>query len=196
MAKRVLILKEDVIFQKLFFSIKEAELQHERYDGEMSPVITRISFERRNAVAAVLHNPDDDTIILTEQFRYPTVATVGGWIKELPAGVMEEGEEPAITMQRELVEETGYQAEALHNIGTFFVSPGGSSERVFLYYARIQKDSKHSEGGGLVHEGEDIKTEILKVDDALKLLQEGAIMDAKTVIGLQWLQLHRDHLPK
>ncbi len=196
MAKRVVLLKQEVIFKKFFFSIKEAELQHERYDGTMSPTLTRISFERRNAVAAVLHNPVDDTIILTEQFRYPTVAAIGGWIRELPAGVMEEGEEPAITMERELIEETGYEAEALHHISTFFVSPGGSSERIFLYYARLKTTGERGKGGGLAHEGEDIKTEIHKVDDALKLLQEGKIMDAKTLIGLQWLQANRNNLPK
>ncbi len=196
MRKRVRIISRKDIFKQSFFRLEEAQLQYERYDGTMSPPLTRISFERRDAVAALLHNPTDDTIVLIEQFRYPALKGSDGWLRELPAGVVDPGEDPQQTMERELVEETGYHAEILHHIHTFYTSPGGSSERIHLYYARIHANSKRSKGGGLAKEGEDIKTEVMKVDAALKLLQDGAITDAKTLIGLQWLQLNRHRLPK
>jgi nudix-type nucleoside diphosphatase (YffH/AdpP family) len=174
----------------------EAKLRFERYNGELSDTITRINFERGDAVAAIMHNPADDTLVLIEQFRYPAYHKAGGWVIELPAGVVEAGESPDETMKREIEEETGYRAAVIHHLQTFFVSPGGTSERIFLYYARINLNDKVSAGGGLATENEDIKVMHPTIDEALQLMNDKKITDAKTLIGLQWLQLNRNNLPK
>lgn len=196
MPDKVQIISENEIFRKYFFRMVEAVIRFERYNGEMSDPINRLSFERGDAVAAIMHNPADNTIVLIEQFRYPAYHKDNAWVIELPAGVVESGEDPAETMKREIEEETGYRAAVVHHLQTFFVSPGGTSERIFLYYARINPDDKISDGGGLAEENEDIKVMHPTIDAALQLMQDKKITDAKTLIGLQWLQLNQDNLPE
>jgi nudix-type nucleoside diphosphatase (YffH/AdpP family) len=196
MPDKVEIVEENEIFRKYIFRMIEAKLRFERYNGELSDTITRINFERGDAVAAIMHNPADDTLVLIEQFRYPAYHKAGGWVIELPAGVVETGESPDETMKREIEEETGYRAAIIHHLQTFFVSPGGTSERIFLYYGRINPQDKISAGGGLAAENEDIKVMHPTIDEALQLMNDKKITDAKTLIGLQWLQLNRNHLPK
>lgn len=197
MSKKVEIIEEIQDYEKAIFRIVQAKLRHEKFTGEMSEEITRLSLERGDAVAAVIHNPVDDTILLIEQFRYPTYGkTDDGWVQELPAGIVEEGEDPSYTMKREIEEETGYEVDTLRHLYTFFLSPGGSSERVFLYYGRLDANEKTFAGGGLDHEAEDIRTLRIPVDEALKKLKERQFTDAKTIVGLQWLQMNRDALKK
>jgi nudix-type nucleoside diphosphatase (YffH/AdpP family) len=196
MPDKVEIFKETEIFRKFMFRMIEATLRFERYNGQQSDIITRVNFERGDAVAAIMHNPADDTIILIEQFRYPAYHKAGGWVIELPAGVIEDGESSDETMKREIEEETGYRAAVIHHLQTFFVSPGGTSERIFLYYCRINPDDKVGAGGGLEAENEDIKVMHPTIDEALQLMNDKKITDAKTLIGLQWLQWNRNNLPK
>jgi nudix-type nucleoside diphosphatase (YffH/AdpP family) len=196
MPDKVEIIKENEVFRKYIFRMIEAVFRFERYNGKMSDPVTRMNFERGDAVAAIMHNPADDTIVLIEQFRYPAYHKAGGWVIELPAGVVEAGEKPDETMVREIEEETGYRAAVVEHLQTFFVSPGGTSERIFLYYVRINPNERISDGGGLEAENEDIKVMHPTIDEALQLMQDKKITDAKTLIGLQWLQLNRDNLPK
>lgn len=195
MQKKVDIREEKQGYKKAIFKVVEAKLRHEKFDGTMTDEITRLNLERGDAVAAIVHNPVDDTILLVEQFRYPTYHKTGdGWIYELPAGIVEDGEEPDDTMEREIEEETGYSVENLHHLYTFFLSPGGSSERIFLYYGRLASTQRISEGGGLLNEDEYISTTKMPVSEALKKLRAKEFQDAKTILALQWLDMNRIRL--
>lgn len=196
MSKKVEIISKSTAFKKLVFRIDEAELRHEKYNGEMSKKITRLSLERGDSVAALMHNAEQDTIVLIEQFRYSTLEKGSGWIVELPAGMIEGDEDPKNTTIREIEEETGYRVRLLHHLFTFFLSPGGSSERIFLYYGRVNPEQQINEGGGLDNEDEDIKTMHVKIDDALKMMHNREITDAKTILALQWLEMNRKRLPE
>jgi len=192
MPKKVDISEEKQGYKKAIFEVVEAKLRHEKFDGTMTDEMTRLNLERGDAVAAIVHNPDDDTILLIEQFRYPTYHKTGnGWIYELPAGIVEEGEDPDYTMEREIEEETGYSVSALHHLYTFFLSPGGSSERIYLYYGRLDPKKKITEGGGLDNEQEYIRTTTMPVSQALKKLRAREFYDAKTILALQWLDMNR-----
>ncbi|MEM9952625.1 MAG: NUDIX hydrolase [Chloroflexota bacterium] len=189
---KVEIIEEVQDYKKAIFTVTKAKLRHENFDGTMTPEMTRLNLERGDAVAAIMHNPQDDTIMFVEQFRYPTYhKSNDGWILELPAGIVEAGEDPETTMHREIEEETGYAVEALHHIYTFFLSPGGSSERIFLYYGKLDSDKKVSSGGGLLREHEYIRTHTITVSDALKRMRAKEFVDAKTIIALQWLDVNR-----
>lgn len=195
MQKKVDIREEKQGYKKAIFEVVEAKLRHEKFDGTMTDEITRLNLERGDAVAAIVHNPDDDTILLVEQFRYPTYHKTGdGWIYELPAGIVEDGEEPDDTMEREIEEETGYSVENLHHLYTFFLSPGGSSERIFLYYGRLASTQRISEGGGLLNEDEYISTTKMPISEALRKLRAKEFQDAKTILALQWLDMNRIRL--
>ena len=196
MPKTVKIISEKRVYDG-FFKIDEAHLQHELYNGAMSTELTRLNFNRGDSAAVILHDPMSDTIIMTEQFRYPVSTKTNGWILEIPAGSIEENEnsDPTITLRRELMEEIGYSVNSFRKIANFFVSPGGTSERIHLFYAAIAPQNKITTGGGLVMEGEDIRMVTMAVKEALYKITIGEIADAKTIIGLQWLQINRDTLP-
>jgi nudix-type nucleoside diphosphatase (YffH/AdpP family) len=188
---RVEILEERDVFQQYRFRMIEATLRHERFDGEMSHEITRLKFERGDSVAVLMHDTDANTIILTSQFRYPTYRPDNGWILEIPAGSCEAGEAPDVTARREVEEEVGVNVEDVRHLMTFYVSPGGTSERILLYYAATRPEHQTGEGGGVLSEGENIRKLAVKVEDALRMIESGEIQDAKTIIALQWLQIQR-----
>ena len=171
-----------------FFKIDEAKLQYERFDGTMSPVIARLCFERGDSVAAVILNTDEKEVVMTNQFKYPSFAKGPGWITELIAGMIDGDESPEVAMRREILEETGYRAATLEYINTFYVSPGGSSERIVLFYAEVTNADKVERGGGLPSEAEDIKLVRLPLQEVERALSTNQIIDAKTMVGLMWLQ--------
>jgi len=170
-----------------FFKIDEAVLRWERFDGTMSDTTRRLCFERGDSVAAVVFNRDTRKVILVNQFRYPTYEKGPGWMSEVVAGVLEPDESPETTIQREILEEIGYEVCELVYISSFYLSPGGSTERIMLYYAEVDNEGKVSDGGGLESEHEDIWIEELTLQEVETALSSKQYQDAKTVIGLLWL---------
>ena len=185
--KKVIIDNKTRVFDD-FFKIEEAYLSYEKFDGSMSDSVRRLNFERGDSVAAMVLNIDTQRLILINQFRYPTCEKGPGWTSEVIAGMLSSGEEPEEAMRREILEEIGYRAGSLTHISTFYASPGGSSERIILYYAEVTNQDKIESGGGLIEEGEDIEIVETPLAEALVQMGSGQIVDAKTVIGLLWLQ--------
>ena len=195
MSKRVDILSKQQIFKKSIFAIDEVRFRHEKYDGSLSDELTRLTLERGDGVAAVVYDIDTENVIFTEQFRHATYEHGDGWLLEAPAGMFDGTEEaPDEAMRREILEEVGYEVEELRHITTFYLSPGGTSERIFLYYAAVSSTHKIGVGGGLIGEGEDIRAVEIPFRTAIKMLYAGEIKDAKTIIGLQWMQMHYPEL--
>jgi nudix-type nucleoside diphosphatase (YffH/AdpP family) len=171
-----------------FFKVDEAYLRFEQFNGEMSPLVRRLSLERGNSVAIVILNKNTNKLILVTQFRYPTFQNEHGWTTEIIAGMVESGETPEETAKRELQEEIGLNIDTFEQVTTFYPSPGGSSELIYLFYAEVSGvHAKYNETGGLISEGEDVKALELTLEDALTKIKAGEIMDAKTIIGIYWL---------
>lgn len=173
-----------------FFKLEEVTLRHERFNGEMSKVIKRLTFERGDAVAVLIFNIEKEELIFTNQFRLPAHRKGEGWMTEIVAGMIDANESPEQAAIREVEEEIGYRVKMLRYIGTFFTSPGGSSERIILYYAEVRDMTRVSRGGGVIVENEDIQLVSVSFKSAWKDMQEGRICDAKTIVALQWLKLH------
>jgi nudix-type nucleoside diphosphatase (YffH/AdpP family) len=172
-----------------FFKVEEAYLQFEQFNGEMSGQVRRLSLERGDSVAILVYNITTEKIILINQFRYPTYENGQGWIIETIAGMVDLKEEPEQTAQREIQEETGLNINSFESIATFYPSPGGSAERIFLFYSEVSgKKAKYEATGGMLREGEDIKVIELSMVDALAKIRSGEIMDAKTILGIYWLE--------
>lgn len=197
MKKRtVQIIESQEAFHEFVYRILRVRLRHERFDGTMSEEIVRLNLERGDSVAALLHDQASDSVVLAEQFRYPTYENGHGWLLELPAGIVESGEEPSSSARREIEEEVGYTAESLTFITAVYMSPGGSSERIHIYYAPVTLADRSSSGGGVASEGEDIRMVTLSATEAFEMVAAGDIIDAKTVIALQWLQLRQPEVSR
>jgi nudix-type nucleoside diphosphatase (YffH/AdpP family) len=172
-----------------FFKVEEAYLQFELFNGKMSDTVRRLSLERGNSVAVLAFNLETKKLILIRQFRYPPYKNGHGWTIEAIAGIIDSGETPEEAARREVQEETGLSIVALEHISTFYPSPGGSSEQIYLYYSEVSGASTmNNKPGGMVNEGEDIISLEITLDDALLKIRSGEIMDAKTIIGIYWLE--------
>ncbi len=171
------------------FKIDEATLRFQKFNGQMSDSVRRLVFERGDSAAALLFNKDTQKVMLIEQFRYPAYEKGPGWIQEVVAGVIDPNEQPEETIRREIREEIGYEIrESLTHIATFYVSPGGTSERNMLYYAEVSSADRVSAGGGKVSEHEDIELVEMTLPELWQALDNGDIVDAKTLIAVQWLR--------
>jgi nudix-type nucleoside diphosphatase (YffH/AdpP family) len=91
-------------------------------------------------------------------------------------------------MIKEIMEETGYQVNQLKSLFSFYPTPGGSNEKVFLFFAKVSQKDRIHKGGGLIEEGENIQLLEIPAKTAFQMLNSGEIYDAKTIIALQWLK--------
>ena len=176
-----------------FFKIEEAYLRFEQFNGKMSPLVRRLNLERGDSVAVLVLNRTTGKLILVSQFRYPTYQNKHGWTIEAIAGMVDPGETPKETIRRELDEETGLKIDTFEHITTFYPSPGGSSERIYLFYSEVSgEQANYKKNGGLLAVGEDIKVIELTLAEALAKIKTGEIADAKTIIGIYWLDNHHE----
>jgi nudix-type nucleoside diphosphatase (YffH/AdpP family) len=175
-----------------FFSVDEAELSYARYDGTMCGPVRRLSLERGDSVAVLLHERGQNgggAVILVEQFRFPTYANDGGWIVETVAGMLDPDEPKEDAVRREVMEEVGYALHDVEYIATYYPSPGGSSERIFLFYGAVaSSDAVAGAGGGVAAENEDVRVIRLDESEFFDRLHAGAFLDAKTIIAGMWLE--------
>lgn len=177
-----------------FFRLEKYRLRHRLYDGSMSETIERELFERGHAAAALLYDPRRDEVVTLEQFRIGALEAEGGpWLFEIVAGMMDNGEQPEEVVRREALEEAGCEIQALEFICEYLVSPGGTSERISLYCARVDATNL---GGvhGLAEEGEDIRVEAVAFNKVWRWFEAGNINSASPIIALQWLAMHRERL--
>jgi nudix-type nucleoside diphosphatase (YffH/AdpP family) len=184
-----------------FFKVDEYRGSFETYDSStndtaMSAEQRLLVFERGDSVAALVVDPAHREVILVEQFRLPTTLRGGnGWILELPAGILQPGETGKFSMMRELSEETGYQVSRLSQIATFYVSPGGTSERILLFYAEVRRTQQTEKGGGIAGDGEDIRIVRMPIAEFFAKLRNQEFEDAKLIIAGQWLRERRALMP-
>ena len=172
--------------------VEEAYLRFEQFNGDMSPLVRRLKLERGDSAAILIFNRNTETLILISQFRYPTYENNHGWTIEAIAGMVDPGETPEESVRRELQEESGLNVDHFEHITTFYPSPGGSSEQVYLYYAEVSgEQARYKENGGLLAIGEDIKVIELTLDEALAKIKTAEIVDAKTILGIYWLENRR-----
>ena len=185
---------------KGYFQIDRYRLRHTLFEGGWSGEMEREVFERGHAVAVLLFDPDQEKLVFIEQFRPGAFAALASpwfddgtspWLIECIAGIIEPGESPEDVVRREAVEEADCEVGDLVPICHYLVSPGGTSESVFVYCGRV---SAPKGGGihGLSQEHENIRVVVVPPAEAFGWLDEGRITNAMTVIALQWFRIHGD----
>lgn len=184
----VKILEEEVVF-KGFFRVRKYRLQFRRFEGDWSPVIERECFERGGACAVLLYDPILDMVVLCEQFRAGAVRDEESpWQYEIVAGMLEEDESVEETIKREAVEEAGCEIQELIPIMRYYTTPGGCSERMYVFCAHVDS-SKIGGIHGSPEEAENIRLHVLPRKEAYDLIAEGKIRNGTAIIALQWLML-------
>lgn len=114
-------------------------------------------------------------LVLLRQYRY----AADGVLWEVPAGTLEPGEGPEACASRELEEEAGYRAGELERLTTVLTTPGFTDERIWLFVARDLQETAPSP-----EEGEQLSRRIVPLDEALQMLGDGKIQDAKSICAL------------
>ncbi len=183
------IFKKENLFRG-FFQLNRYHIRHQLFNGGWTSIFQREIFERGHAVAVLLIDPERDTLVLVEQFRPGAMATESNpWILELVAGMIEENEKPQEVARREALEESGCEIKQLVKICEYLSSPGGSTEKIWLYLGAV--DSSSLPGfAGLSHENEDIKVHQIEVKMVFDMLDKGQINNAMSLIAIQWLKLN------
>ncbi len=169
-----------------FFQVDVATLQYEKFSGEWSEPVRRFNLERGEAVAVLIYLEDIDRFVIIRQFRYAAYERTGdGWIEEIVAGVIDEGESPLESARRECIEETGYEIDRFVHIASAFSSPGITTERVYIFIGYCTLADKNYTGGGLDEEHEDIQVVEISREEACRKLLNKEFVDGKTILALQ-----------
>ena len=170
-----------------FYNLSVFHLKHDLFRGGTSEEIRRELFHRGRCVAVLPFDPVRQEVLLVEQFRIGALGHQDPpWLVEIIAGGADIHEDSEDVARREGIEEAGIEFERLHCLGEFFTSPGGTSERVTLFVGTVQGPL---EAGcfGLAHEQEDIRTRVVSLDQAERMLESGVINSLIPAYALQWL---------
>ena len=130
-----------------------------------------------SAVVPFLSDPagEDPLVLLIRQYRY----AAGGYLYEIPAGRLDEGEDPADCAVRELEEETGCRAERVERLTTFYTTPGFVDEQIHVFMAVGLTMGEHSR-----EKDEFLEVVRMPLSEALSRIEQGEIRDGKTIVGL------------
>lgn len=179
--------KKETILQAARFAVHRIEINQHDASGQVVGQAAREIVQPADAVVIVpivealdtLSETSDPTIALIKNERF----AVGQTLWEIPAGTIEQGENPDDCAARELAEETGYQAKQIRRITEWFPTPGFCTEYQYVYLA-----------SDLMHVGQDldaterITVELKPMSEALRMVRDGRIKDAKTIAGLLFVQ--------
>jgi ADP-ribose pyrophosphatase len=177
-----------------FYKLDKVLLKHELFAGGMSRTISRELFVRHDAVCVLPYDPQRDEVVLLEQFRVGALGKADNpWLVEMVAGLIDRDEQPEEIAHREAQEEAGLSLAALWPVTRYFPSPGGSDEFVHLYVGRCETTGV-SGIHGLDEEAEDIRVRVWSFSDALQAVKDGTIINAATIIAIQWLALNREEV--
>lgn len=170
--------------------LKKTTFDYRRNDGVWETQI-RQTYDRGDGAVILPYDRARGTVLLVRQFRYPAYVT--GHTEpliEACAGLLD-ADDPETCIRRETEEELGYRLSEVRRLYAPYMSPGSVTERLWFFVAEYGPADRISDGGGHADEGEDIDVLEMALDEALSLVANGGIIDAKTIMLLQHLALER-----
>jgi nudix-type nucleoside diphosphatase (YffH/AdpP family) len=179
------------VLSDAWFVLRRATFDWLGADGRWSRQ-QREAYDRGNGAVVLLLDPEAGTVLLTRQFRWPAFENghPDGMLIEACAGLLDD-DDPETAIRRELLEETGVVAGELRHLFDAYMSPGSVTERVHFFAAPYRSGELRAGGGGVAAEGEDIELVELGLDEALALVDDGGIVDGKTIALLLWAARER-----
>jgi nudix-type nucleoside diphosphatase (YffH/AdpP family) len=172
-----------------YATLKDTTFEWRHANGEWQTQ-SRETFDRGNAATLLPYDLQRRTVVLVRQFRYP--AFVNGYddlLIEAAAGLLD-NESPEVRIRAEAEEETGYRLGEIRKIFEAFMSPGSVTEKLHFFVAEYEPSMRIGSGGGVPDEGEDIEVIELPIDQALAMIGDRRIVDAKTIMLLQYAALN------
>ncbi|MEO7120347.1 MAG: GDP-mannose pyrophosphatase NudK [Ginsengibacter sp.] len=189
MIKNIKILQTEILCNN-WYTLKKVNYQYSKDDGSVHEQVREV-YDRGNGSTILLYNKEQQTIILTKQFRMPSFlnGNDSGMLIEACAGLLDK-DSPEECVRRETEEETGYQIKNVQKIFEAYMSPGSVTEILYFFIAAYNKSMKVSEGGGLEKEQENIEVLEMNIQQAMAMIGTGEIKDAKTIMLLQYVKLN------
>ncbi len=184
---KIKITKTEVLSDS-WYLLKKITFEHQQANGTWITQ-SREAYDRGNGAVILLYNKSKKSVILTEQFRMPTYINGNqtGMMIEACAGLLDlDNAEDCI--RRETEEETGYKVTDVRKVFEAYMSPGSVTEILYFFVAEYTPSMKISEGGGIDHEN--IEVLELPFEQCLGMIANGHIKDAKTIMLLQYAQIH------
>jgi nudix-type nucleoside diphosphatase (YffH/AdpP family) len=181
--------KGERVLSENYCTLKSTTFEWRRNDGAWQ-TMTRDVFDRGNATTILPYHLKQRTVVLARQFRLPTY--VNGYddlLIETVAGLLDNAA-PEDRIRAETEEEIGYRLHHVHKVFEAFMSPGAVTEKIHFFVAEYEPEMRIGSGGGIAEEGEDIEVIELAFDEALDMIEDGRIIDAKTIMLLQYAALH------
>ena len=170
------------------FKLNAVSLDWRRDNGEWQSQ-NREVLDRGDACTLLPYNLAQRTIVLVKQFRYPAyTAGHDDLLIEAAAGLLDNAS-PEERIRLEAEEETGYRLHDVRKIFEAFMSPGAITEKIHFFVAEYEPSMRVGAGGGLADEGEEIEVLELSIDEALAMIADARIVDAKTIMLLQYAAL-------
>lgn len=176
-----------------FFGVEEADLRFRRFDGSLSPVVTRAGFVMADAVTVLPYDPVRDRVMLVEQFRFGpwTRGDATPWSLEPIAGRIDGQETPEGAVRREAQEEAGLALRDLRLVSRYYVSPGAVTEYIHSYVGLADLPDSAQGISGLETEAEDIRAHVIAFERLMDMVASGEVENAPLLISAQWLAMNR-----
>ena len=173
-----------------WYVLKKATFDWLRRDGSWQRQ-SRECYDRGNGATILLYNRARRSVVLTRQFGMPTYlnGNADGMLIEACAGLLDR-DDPVACVRRETEEETGYRVREVRKVFEAYMSPGSVTEVLHFFVGAYEAGDRIGAGGGDAHEGEDIEVLEHGFDEALAMIDQGAIRDAKTIMLLQYAALN------
>ena len=171
------------------YVLKSTTFEYRRGNGEWQTQ-HRETYDRGNGATLLPYHLGTRTVVLVKQFRYP--AYVNGYddlMIEAAAGLLDNAS-PEDRIRAEAEEETGYRLHDVKKVFEAYMSPGSVTEKLHFFVAEYESSMQVGSGGGIADEGEDIEVLELPIDLALAMIADGRIVDAKTIMLLQYAALN------
>jgi nudix-type nucleoside diphosphatase (YffH/AdpP family) len=171
------------------YRLNEVDFDYRRGNGEWQTQKREV-FDRGHAATLLPYNVASRTVVLTRQFRLPPyLAGHDDFMIEAAAGMLDDAS-PEERIRAEAEEEIGYRLHDVRKVFEAFMSPGSITEKLHFFVAEYDAAMRVGDGGGLAEEGEDIEVLELPIDAALAMIADGSIIDAKTIMLLQYAALN------
>lgn len=178
----------DEVLSDNWYILKKYTFDQQRRDGGWQRQ-SREVYDRGNGATILLYNRERKTVILTRQFRFPVF--INGHpddLIEAAAGLLD-NMDPESRIRAEAEEETGFKVSRVEKIFEAYMSPGSVTEKLYFYVAEYHPQDKTGAGGGIKAEGEDIAVLEMTLEEALRGIESGLIVDGKTIMLLYHVAL-------